>query len=100
MAVLASVLLIFLVGWLAKESGNDASVKRWSNVVSLLVLAQIAFGAATLLLLAPIVMQLGHLLLADLIWISYVMTAANFLALGKSPIPAVPLTGPLDQAVE
>ena len=98
-AVLASVLLIFLVGWLAKESA-DASVKRWSNIVSLLVLAQIAFGAATLLLLAPIVMQLGHLLLADLIWISYVMTAVNFLAVDRSTVPAGPLAGALDQAVK
>jgi heme A synthase len=44
------------------------------------VLVQIAFGAATLLMLAPIVMQLGHLFLADVIWISFVLTSANFLA--------------------
>jgi cytochrome c oxidase assembly protein subunit 15/protoheme IX farnesyltransferase len=45
-----------------------------------LVLAQIAFGSATLFMLAPIVMQVGHLLLADSIWISYVLLAANFLS--------------------
>lgn len=78
-AILTSVLLIFLVGWLAKESGVGG-VKRWSNVLSLLVLLQIAFGSATLLMLGPIVMQLGHLLLADAIWISYVLTAANLLS--------------------
>ncbi len=79
-AILTSVFLIFLVGWLAKESGDNGRVKRWSNVLSLLVLAQIAFGSATLLMLAPIVMQLGHLLLADAIWISYVLSAASFLS--------------------
>jgi heme A synthase len=98
-AILTSVFLVYITGWLAKESGNDTSVKRWSNAVSLLVLGQIAFGSATLLMLAPIVMQLGHLLLADLIWISYVMTAANFLAVGPSATFA-PLATPLDEAVE
>lgn len=82
-AILTSVFLIFLVGWIAKESGDEPHVKRWSNIVSLLVLAQVAFGAATLLTLAPIVMQLGHLFLADAIWISYVLTAANFLSARK-----------------
>lgn len=78
-AILTSVFLVFLTGWLAKEK-DQPSVKRWSNVLALLVLVQIAFGAATLLLLAPIIMQLGHLLLADAIWISYVLLAANFLS--------------------
>lgn len=79
-AILTSVFLIFLVGWLAKESRDEPSTKRWSNVISLLVLAQVAFGAATLLTLAPIIMQLGHLLLADAIWISYVLLIASFLS--------------------
>lgn len=79
-AILTSVFLIFLTGWLTKESGKKRPVARWSNVLSILVLAQIAFGSATLLTLAPIVMQLGHLLLADLIWISYVLLSANFLS--------------------
>ena len=78
-AILTSVFLIFLTGWLAKEC-EDKTVSRWSNILSILILVQIAFGSATLLTLAPIVMQLGHLLLADLIWISYVMFSAEFLS--------------------
>lgn len=78
-SILTSVYLIFLAGWLRKKSGNNPSVVRWSNILSILILGQIAFGAATLLMLAPIVMQLGHLLLADLIWISFVLLTANFL---------------------
>lgn len=79
-AILTGVFLVFLTGWLAKESGKEKRVVRWSNVLSLLVLAQIAFGSATLFMLAPMVMQLGHLLLADAIWISYVLLAASFLS--------------------
>ncbi len=81
-AILTSVFLIFLTGWLAKERGNSQSVSRWSTALSILVLVQIAFGSATLLMLAPIIMQLGHLLLADLIWISYVLFTANWLSSG------------------
>lgn len=79
-AILTSVFLIFLTGWLAKERADHSEVIRWSKILSILVLAQMAFGSVTLLMLAPIVMQLGHLLLADLTWISYVLFSAGFLS--------------------
>lgn len=82
-AILTSVFLIFLTGWLAKERANDKKVTRWSNILAILVLTQLAFGSATLLMLAPIVMQLGHLFFADAIWISYVMVASGFLSSNK-----------------
>jgi heme a synthase len=102
-AILTSVFLVFLTGWLAKESGKDAGVTRWSNALSLLVLIQIAFGSVTLYMLAPIVMQIGHLLLADLIWISYVLLAANFLSLpaaAASRVAESPPAATLDEVVE
>lgn len=89
-AILTSVFLIFLSGWLAKETGKNPKVMRWSNVLSSLVLGQIIFGSATLLMLAPIVMQLGHLLLADLIWISFVLLAAEFLSTERVDAPLAP----------
>lgn len=92
-AILTSVFLIFLTGWLAKECGSERKVSRWANILSILILAQIAFGSATLLMLAPIVMQLGHLLIADLIWISYVLFVAGFLS-------APPSFAALDEIVE
>jgi heme A synthase len=55
-------------------------------VLSALVLAQIGFGSLTLLMLAPIVLQLGHLLFADAIWISYVLFAAGFLSSDGVPV--------------
>ncbi len=80
LSVIAGVFLIFIAGWLTRESDEDKGVKRWSGILSLLIVVQLAFGAATLLTLAPIVMQLGHLFLADAIWISFVLTAGNFMA--------------------
>ncbi len=80
LSVLSIVYLIFLAGILRKRSDGDVRVGRWSNVVSIILIAQLAFGALTLLTLGPIVMQVGHLLLADLIWISFVILTANYLS--------------------
>jgi heme a synthase len=80
LSILTSVYLIFLAGWLRKKSENNETVTRWSNVLSVLILMQVAFGAITLLTLAPILMQLGHLFLADAVWISFVLLTASFLA--------------------
>src|SRR5262249_35125675 len=41
---------------------------------------QIAAGFANLLLLAPVVMQMIHLLLADVVWIAFVLLSASTLA--------------------
>lgn len=78
LSIFTAVYLVFIAGWLKRAASGSSSVARWSNVVSILVLLQIAFGAATLLMLGPIVMQLGHLLLADAIWISFVLLTANY----------------------
>lgn len=76
-SIFTAVFLIFLSDMIRKAANKDALVSRWANIVSILVIVQIIFGGATLLLLAPIVMQLGHLLLADLVWISFVLMGAS-----------------------
>ena len=48
-----------------------------------LVVAQIAAGVVNVLLLAPVWMQVVHLLLADLLWISAILLAAQALATGE-----------------
>jgi heme A synthase len=80
LSILVGVGLVFLAGWLKSKAPENPSVVRWSGILSILVIIQIAFGGLTLFLLAPIVMQLGHLLLADLMWISFVLMWAAFLA--------------------
>lgn len=79
-SVAVGMFLIFLAGWLKRMSSDDRGVTKWGNVLSLLVLVQFASGAATLLLHAPIVMQLVHLFLADALWISFIVLAAEFLS--------------------
>ncbi len=80
LAIATGVFLIFITGWLRSHRPNNASIASWSTTVSAVVIAQLAFGAATLLTLAPIVMQLGHLLLADTVWIGFVIFSAYFLS--------------------
>lgn len=62
-----------------------AWVRRWALAVAALVLLQIALGLLNVLLLAPVWLQLAHLLLADLLWLSLVLLAASALAAGRAP---------------
>jgi len=77
-SILAVVFLIFTADWLKRRVPESNSVARWARNLSILLILQIAFGALTLLTLAPILMQLGHLIIADLIWIAFVLLCANF----------------------
>jgi heme A synthase len=72
--------LIFFAGWLKRLSDDNRDVTKWGNILSLLVLVQLVSGGATLLLHAPIVMQLVHLFLADAVWISFILMATAFLS--------------------
>ena len=87
LSIMTSVYILFIAGWLKANVEGDANTPWWSKVVSIIVMVQVAFGGATLLSMGPIVMQLGHLLLADLLWISFVLLVANFLAARAKGLP-------------
>lgn len=60
-------------------SKSDGATRRWGTTVVTLVILQLTAGVLNLSLLAPIWMQLVHLLLADLLWLSLVLlTASSF----------------------
>ena len=80
LSVSVGVYLLFLAGWIKNKFAGNAQINRWANVLSVLVLVQFASGAITLLTLAPIVMQIVHLFLADTVWISFVLMSAGILA--------------------
>jgi heme A synthase len=77
-AVLAAVFVGFVAARL-RETVTSSSVKLWSGVLMGLIVCQLIFGAVTLLTGGPIVMQLIHLLLADAVWISWVLMFAGVL---------------------
>ncbi|HVT38325.1 MAG TPA: COX15/CtaA family protein [Gemmatimonadaceae bacterium] len=58
--------------WLAARAGDPAAM-RFANACGALIVAQLTVGAANLFTLAPIALQLVHLLLADLVWIALVL---------------------------
>jgi len=75
-AVAASVYIVI-------TAASTTGAQRLSRIVIALVATQIAAGMLNIWLLAPIWLQLVHLLLADLLWIALVLLTAS--ALEKSP---------------
>ncbi len=79
-SIFISVYLIFFAGWLKRQSEHTERVAYWAKMLSILIIVQLFLGAITLLSLSPIIMQVTHLLFADLIWISFILLTASFLA--------------------
>ena len=88
LSIMVGVFLVFLAGWFKSKARENLRINRWANALTILIVVQFVFGALTLLTLAPILMQIGHLLLADAIWIVFVLLSAEFLA-EQNASPAV-----------
>jgi heme A synthase len=67
------------------------AVVRLSVASSVLVAVQLCAGLLNVLTLAPVWLQLVHLLLADLVWITTVLTATAALAVSAPDAQATPL---------
>ena len=89
LSVAVGFFLVFLAGWFKSKAKENTAVNRWANVLTILVGVQFASGAVTLLTLAPIVMQLIHLFLADAVWIAFILMSAAFLAESRQKESAV-----------
>jgi heme A synthase len=75
---LAGAALVGLVAARVIRRKDGAQRAAWA--VALLALAQLLAGLANVALLAPVWMQVVHLLLADLLWIAFVLMAVRSLA--------------------
>ncbi len=91
-AVLMAFVLLLAAGVAAKKRPAPATA-RLAIAVAALAVTQLVAGLVNLLLLAPIAMQLVHLLLADLLWIALVLLAAQALAVPSTDQPPVPSGG-------
>lgn len=58
---------------LAAQAGRPGPARRYARMLGGLVMLQTLVGAINVALLAPIIGQLAHLLLADLLWIALVL---------------------------
>lgn len=67
----------------------SVEVRRFSGILLALVFVQLIAGVVNVVLLAPVWMQIVHLLLADLVWIIFVLFSATTFAVtsAESYIP-------------
>ncbi len=88
---LSTGIYIALVAGLVQNLRPDPMVRKFSTGVITLYLVQIGAGFLNYALMAPVWMQLVHLFLADLFWISLVLMTATALAQG---VPQAEAAGP------
>ena len=84
--LIAAVGSIWLLLYAAANGTARPDVRRRAWTVGTLLGVQMAAGLTNLLLLAPVWMQILHLLLADLLWISLLLLCASLLA-AREPGP-------------
>ncbi|MFI4946485.1 MAG: COX15/CtaA family protein [Burkholderiales bacterium] len=68
----------------ALRGSTDTPSKRAAQAVAGLVVVQLVAGLVNVALLAPVWLQIVHLLLADLVWIVFVLLAARYLTIDIS----------------
>ncbi len=78
-AIMVGVYTLYLVRSL-NEQNNDLTRKKLSMLVGALIIVQWAAGISNVILLAPVWMQVVHLILADSVWISYVLLTGHTLS--------------------
>jgi len=74
-AAIGSVYVLWLLWNLWGKQGRSA----WTLILSVTLMAQIALGAMNVILLAPVWLQMTHLLVAELVWILLVLASAELL---------------------
>lgn len=82
-AVLVAVYLIFVINWINARVSRQLNRQIGWLLISLFVV-QLLAGLINVLLLAPVWMQMVHLLLSDLVWICLVMFTAEVMGVEKS----------------
>ena len=83
LAVIVAGGLMFGAKRIARGCGSEAAL--FARVVAAVALGQLVIGAANVMLLAPIWMQLVHLFVADVLWIALVLLGATVLSYSSSP---------------
>jgi len=74
-AASTAAFLLLVAGGLGRKTA-DPRVRRAALAVGLLALAQVGLGLLNVALLAPVPLQVAHLLLADAVWIALVLLTA------------------------
>jgi heme A synthase len=75
-AVTGGLYLLVVTAIVVSRDGGGGNLRRLATRLAMVVLLQLGAGLLNLILLAPVAMQLVHLLLADLVWLSLVVLTA------------------------
>lgn len=89
--VLAVMVAIYLMTSAWQIADRRATGRSLARTLTWLIACQLAAGILNVMLLAPVWLQLGHLLLADAVWVAYVFLGADMLA---SPAPVTVASTP------
>jgi heme a synthase len=81
-ATLTAVVVLYARSPIAAGRGADAA--RFSRILAGLLVGQLLLGVLNFVLRAPVALQLVHLLVADLVWIAFVLLGAAALAADTS----------------
>ncbi len=84
-AVLVAIFLFYARVPVAAHRATPAA-RRLSLALAGLLVTQVLLGLVNLVLLAPVAMQLIHLLVADLVWITFVLLSAEALGEGQPSV--------------
>lgn len=76
---IAVVVGLYIIGVVLRLQGKENSSVPWGMTLVALILFQWAVGLVNIVLLAPVAIQLLHLLITDLIWIALVLTSVQIL---------------------
>jgi cytochrome c oxidase assembly protein subunit 15 len=87
MLAVAGALAVAFAAARVLQSTDEHLARQWAWVTAGLALAQVGAGILNVILLAPVWMQIVHLLLADLLWIALVLLAARALTLAPPARP-------------
>ncbi len=84
--VIATIMVTYLlfIAWQIMKTDSQQPVKYWCRNIMVLCVVQYFTGILNLVILSPIWMQITHLLLADLLWISLVFL--TFIVYGKEAV--------------
>jgi protoheme IX farnesyltransferase len=78
-----------LIGGLLTHLRPTEQVRRYAKLVTAIFVTQLALGTLNLLLLAPIWMQLIHLLAADVLWVAMILLTMSALEEGVEKVEIV-----------
>jgi len=93
-AILSAIYLLWAAFGAMQDRSDEDPLRKSGMRVALMVVVQILAGFANIYLLAPVWMQLTHLLIADVLWIAVVLLVcedARAAAVAAAPQAAEPL---------